>query len=110
MNKFWIGFLVVLLFGCKTQQPLVSEDVPLEGEITVTIDEDDFEERELDELVVSAPRTYTLPVYNPAEDRAWDLQHMDLDLRFDWINERVFGRADITMKPYFYDQSVISYG
>ena len=110
MNRIWIVVLMCTLWSCKTQKDLMTtvEEVPIEEEVIHTaVTEEDYEERELEELVISAPRHFSLPLYNPAEDRAWDLQHMDLDLRFDWTNEKVFGRAEISMKPYFYDQSKV---
>ena len=67
----------------------------------------------LDTLVVSAPKTdgngaseetvsNTLPAYNASHKRENDLLHTKLDLRFDWQNEQVIGKATLTMKPYFY--------
>ena len=73
-------------------------------------EEEVTEERTLDELIVTAPRnapTYSLERYNPSEARPWDLKHMDLDLRFDWINQHVLGRADLLLTPYFYDQNTL---
>ena len=116
-NIIFISF-VVFISACSTQKNaivqkeevtdiVVSEDD--EEEIyDAGIDEEYTEERTLDELVVSAPRDYKLPTYNAAADREWDLLHMDLDLRFDWTNEKVFGRADLQMKPYFYDQESLT--
>jgi len=111
MYKIVLCAMLLTMMGCKTQKDMMTkaEEPVTEEEIyTTVVDTDDYEERELDELVVSAPREYNLPRYNPAEDRAWDLLHMDLDLRFDWTNEKVFGRADISMRPYFYDQSSVT--
>lgn len=112
MIRILLPLLVVLICSCKTQkhlmvpieQPQETEEVIYESDTDI----DDYEERELEELVISAPREYNLPPYNPAEDRIWDLQHMDLDIRFDWTNEKVFGRADISMQPYFYEQSKVT--
>lgn len=70
------------------------------------------EYRELDTLVVSAPReteapeltpdSYELEPYNPSHKRENDLLHTALDLRFDWEKEQVLGKATLTLKPYFY--------
>ncbi len=116
-NIIFISFLV-LISACSTQRNAIItkdeiidpvESVDDEDEIYDTgIDEEYTEERTLDELVVTAPRDYKLPVYNAAADRAWDLVHMDLDVRFDWTNEKVFGRADLELKPYFYDQKSLT--
>ena len=109
--RLLLPLLALLIWGCKTQEgilvPADQTDTPDEVIYDSGTDVEEYEERELDELVISAPREYNLPPYNPAEDRVWDLQHMDLDVRFDWTNEKVFGRADITMQPYFYEQSAV---
>lgn len=45
---------------------------------------------------------YTLPVYNPSAKRVNDLIHTRLNLRFDWAAEKVIGKADLTLRPYFH--------
>ncbi len=129
--------LSLLALACSTQKNVLTEaeqvqidkeaQVDIDKEVVVVVEdpqakpegeaddeevyempeEEITEERTLDELVVTAPRGYVLPKYNPAEERPWDLLHMDLDIRFDWVNEHVLGRADLTMKPYFFDQDQI---
>lgn len=64
--------------------------------------------RNLDTLVVSAPRTvetkkeYKLEKYNPSATRTHDLLHTKLDLKFNWEKEQVIGKANLRMKPYFH--------
>ena len=87
----------------------VTADPDEDDEIFVPDEEDEYiEERTLDELVVTAPRGYVLPETNPAAERKWDLIHMDLDVRFDWINEHVIGRADLELTPFFYNQNTLT--
>ena len=43
-----------------------------------------------------------LPIYHAAADRKVDLIHTALDLRFDFDEQKVIGRAELTIKPYFY--------
>lgn len=112
--------IVVLAFtsSCKTSKTMMPQEevVEKEEEVISNIEaeepiyeaEEYTEERTLPELSVTAPRGYTLPKYNPSEKQEWDIIHTDLDVRFDWINEHVFGRAEITMKPFFYDQQSVT--
>jgi aminopeptidase N len=106
-------YLVIILFSiasCKSTQT-----VP-----TVTI-----EERDLDTLVISAPKEVspeelaeelqtpdpvpqTLPEYNETYERKNDLLHTSLDLRFDWANEKVIGKATLDIKPHFYPTSSLT--
>lgn len=71
---------------------------------------DKTEIRNLDTMVVAAPRTvappeeYQLPKYNASATKEHDLIHTKLDLRFDWENEKVMGKATLTLKPHFYNQ------
>lgn len=39
--------------------------------------------------------------YNPSATRISDIVHTDLAVRFDWENQHLHGKADITAKPYF---------
>jgi len=114
--KNYLFVFVVIWSSCSTTKTLVEEPavVPPTEEIytagedsEMEAEEEETEHRTLDELVVTAPRHYTLPVYNPASTRLWDLIHMDLDIRMDWVNEHVIGRAEITLKPFFYDQDQV---
>ncbi len=110
--------LLGFISACSTQKNAITQKEEITDIVASEEDEDEIydagideeytEERTLDELVVTAPRDYKLPTYNAAADREWDLLHMDLDLRFDWTNERVFGRADLQLKPYFYDQKTLT--
>lgn len=87
-SKFLHFFLLVLLlaFSCKTAQ---YHAVPIE--------ESAIEEYE----VIMAP-------YQPAEPRFHDLLHTRLDLSFDWENRWVLGEAQLTFRPYFYPQDILT--
>ena len=116
-------FLIIILAftsSCKTTKPLTPQNETVEASVDmeeeeITSEEEPIyeaeeytEERTLPELSVTAQRGYTLPKYNPSEKRDWDIIHTDLDVRFDWTNEHVFGRAEITMKPFFYAQESVT--
>jgi aminopeptidase N len=49
-----------------------------------------------------APKKYS---YKPSKDRHWDLIHTRLELQFDWEKQRVPGKADLHLEPYFYPQT-----
>jgi len=54
----------------------------------------------LDTLSVSA--IPTRPVYNPSKTRYHDLLHTKLDVRFNWEKQQLYGKAWLTLKPYFF--------
>lgn len=93
-----------LIASCKTQQTLVE---PTE---TVII-----EEEFLDTLVVSAPvfnEEEVIPnemeVYRASATRYHDLIHTKLEVSFDWQNQHVLGKAELTLRPYFYDSDRVT--
>lgn len=45
--------------------------------------------------------------YQASATRSMDLVHMDLDLRFDWKNQQVIGKAKLRLTPYFYPQKIV---
>ena len=45
--------------------------------------------------------------YQASATRTMDLLHMDLDLRFDWKNQQVIGKAKLRLTPYFYPQKIV---
>ena len=86
--------LFILLNSCGTSRPVEVVDI---------------EFRDLDTLMVQAdkpnalktPEDFTLDPYQASNARENDLLHTALDLRFDWSKEKVIGKADLTIKPYF---------
>jgi aminopeptidase N len=66
----------------------------------------------LDSLIVTAPplqkqHSSALPVYNESHERSMDLIHTRLDLRFNWNEESVIGKALLILTPYFYKAEMI---
>ncbi len=43
-----------------------------------------------------------LPRYQAANKRVNDLLHTKLDLRFNWAETKVIGKAELTLRPYFH--------
>jgi aminopeptidase N len=99
MRTTLLLFFALFLFGCKsTKDAIVNAPV--------------VEERMLDTLSVTAPKKgsdgeHTLPVFNASATRTMDLIHTSLDLSFDWTKQHVMGKAELTLKPYFYDTDIV---
>ncbi len=45
--------------------------------------------------------------YNPERTKKNDLIHTKLELKPDWTKQRLFGDAEITFKPHFYEQNIL---
>ncbi len=99
--------IAALMASCSTKQKMDAVTIP------------EYEFRQLDTMVVSAPRTlpgeggdenvsYELPVYHPSHKRENDLLHTRLELRFDWEKEQVLGKASLRLKPYFYPAETVT--
>nr|MBI1229551.1 M1 family peptidase [Cytophagales bacterium] len=92
----------LIFFACKNTQ-VVSEPPILENAVTAPL-----------EMVISnAPdslmraKERDLIGYRASRERKFDLIHTSLDLAFDYKNRFVKGTAELTLKPYFYDQQVL---
>jgi len=101
-NKLFLLTVIALFFGCNSQKN------------TVVVPAEDFEVRDLDTMVVSAPRDAApqevvaeLPPYSASHTRNNDLLHTRLELRFDWEKEQVLGKAWLKVSPYFYTTSTL---
>lgn len=104
MNFRYLFLLpIIFLFSCKAKK--IAEAAEYEFSI---------EERTLDSLVVTAPRIikddkdFKLPKYNESYPRTHDLIHTKLDLKFDWENEKVIGKATLTLEPLFYASQMLT--
>ncbi len=90
----FLGFLFGLLFmACATKK-----------EEIYTGDNDLMREEILDTLVISdvAGAQDSLPKeYQPSATRTYDILHTILDLKFDWQQQHVLGKANIIVSPYF---------
>jgi len=110
MHKIQVLSLLVFLLsvGCSTSKKITSE-APL-PEATLT------EERFLDTMFVTASipdeikaaEDYQLPSYQSTYSLKNDLIHTKLDLKFDWTKQQVNGKAELTLKPYFYSTDEVA--
>ena len=103
MKYTFLAILSLLAFAaCKTTQPTSTANLATPGV-------PETEMRNLDTLVISAPRAVPdkeeipndLPVYRATQSMAVDILHTKLDLKFNWTEEAVMGKATIAMRPYF---------
>jgi len=86
-NTSWIIGLLALSIGfsaCKTQKETTTA-API-SDVEVAEEEVEVETRE----------------YQAANTRTFDLIHTTLDVRFDWEKQQLSGKAELTLKPYFY--------
>jgi aminopeptidase N len=105
-NKYFGLALLFFLFACKAKEALVV--MPMPEEVYDEVSSEEYtEERLLDEMTITATREVGLPSYNPSATRTFDLIHTYLDLRFDWVNEHVYGRAELSLKPYFKSRQIV---
>lgn len=107
----YVVFCIVLfqLVACSGSKKIVNSG----EENTPSI-----EQRQLDTMVVSAPKLDTLKeelpvaqadevpneleVYRATYERTIDILHTTLNVSFDWEREAVLGKAEIKLKPLFY--------
>lgn len=92
----YLPFVVVAsIFSCKvSEQP--------SGQST---GDPDVVEAKLDTIDMPDEDTYELRLYRGEKTRHFQLIHTQLDVRFDWENQQLNGKASLMLKPYFYDQS-----
>ena len=84
----YLALSAILLMGCKNT-----------SKISTIV----MEERELEPIEITAPRTeFVREPYNPSYTRRNDLLHTKLDVRFDWSKQHLLGKATLKLKPYFY--------
>lgn len=90
-NLLFLLALLPLLINCKTTKE-VTNPVPTEvmalPELTIQTGEEETNEIE---------------TYQATNERINDLIHTKLDVKFDWEKQHLFGVAELTFKPYFYE-------
>jgi aminopeptidase N len=91
-----VAFIFIL--SCKTKQQTSSQT-----------NSNNFTNREpyilLDSLTVVPDNKKTvieLPRYNASVTRVNDLLHTKLEVKFDWQKQYLYGKATLTLKPYYY--------
>lgn len=59
------------------------------------------------EVVEVEPEITERPLYNESRERVFDLLHTKLDVRFNYEAMTMDGKAELTLKPYFYPTSTL---
>ena len=58
--------------------------------------------------VRAEPEITERPHYNESRERQFDLLHTKLDVRFNYDNQTLDGKAELTLKPYFYSTNTLT--
>ena len=66
---FAVLAVAIVCTACKSPQSVIVEEPPVEEELVVLPEEDIIEERLLDELQITAPRSYTCLLYTSPSPR-----------------------------------------
>lgn len=83
-----IGSMIIGFSACKTQKE------------TTSTSEETTEETEA--VAVEEVVEMDKGPYRASYTRTFDLIHTSLDVRFDWKKQQLMGKAELTLKPYFY--------
>jgi aminopeptidase N len=96
-TSIFLLLIAIFISACTPKMVETLEEAPVV----------EIEEVTLDELVITAPRDYQLPLYNAAFTRTNDLLHTKLEVRFDFENQHLMGKATLDFEPYFYPTATL---
>ncbi|MDX5338602.1 MAG: M1 family metallopeptidase [Cyclobacteriaceae bacterium] len=100
---FSLLLLSLFFFACKTEQPSVQQPSIPNLETASQPNAQDT----LETLQLIRKKESAIQGYRGSTPRNFDLIHTELDLSFDWKNQIVLGKANLTLKPYFYPQKIL---
>lgn len=100
MRSIHVIFLLAFVFSvaCKPSALVSTSTDPIQEEISGA-------KGLPDQLVHDKEKL--LARYKGSRERKFDLLHTSLDLRFDYDSQRVIGKAELVLKPYFYKQHIL---
>lgn len=90
-----LSLSALLLISCTGTKKTVSNDVELPRYV------------ELPELTITSGEETHETEYHPSVERVWDLIHTKLDIAFNRKEESVYGSAQLSLTPVFYDQDTL---
>ena len=93
------GTTLIILLACKSKQNTSTATIvqtPPPNEIAST-----------SEIKTPEKTKPTSKNYRASNSRSTDLLHTKLEVRFDWQNSWLYGKATIECKPYFYPTSLL---
>ncbi len=106
MKKFILFTgLVSLMMACGTPRETVTAPPQVEAPAAIAETAPEFAP---EEVAVPYEGPDSLPRYQASSRREADLLHTRLDLRFNWAEEKVLGKATLTLRPYFYPASSVT--
>lgn len=83
LSRICLFLLLFWLFGCKTSKVITSEPI-----------------------IIKPPTKASSP-YFPSRTLLNDLLHTKLEVSFNWDKQYLYGKANLTLKPYFYPQNTL---
>lgn len=89
-------FLLVALLSVMQGCSLFRKPVETSAPVVVNLD-----------TLKTEAKDPVLPVYQASATRLNDIIHTKLEVSFDWSKQYMYGKATITIKPYFYPTSVL---
>ena len=107
MTKYLLITLILCaLVACKTSEAIEVDDEFSEEEISEITDsmymDDEFYMDEGYDDFLDEEETGVRGIYKPSRTLLTDLIHTKLDVRFNWAQSRMNGRATISAKQHFY--------
>ncbi|MEO7176898.1 MAG: DUF3458 domain-containing protein [Saprospiraceae bacterium] len=106
-NYLSFTFLLAFLVGCSSMRSTPTRE-HVASIATDTTEEPLVIDRVIEDPIEIMPDSEfadipnKLPLYRETTLRTWDLLHTRLDLSFDWPNQSVIGKAQLTARPLFY--------
>ncbi len=86
----FLGAMVFLLTDCKVKKKTTNSVAEAISELQVT---------------GSIQKDTEGKIYHPSQTRFFDLQHTKLEVSFSYEKEEVYGKATLTLRPFFYASS-----
>ncbi len=96
---FWLAIITFSVVACKTTQL----PAPVVG--VVAVDSSQVEPHHSLSLLKPIDQPVNQGPYRGEKTKLHDLIHTRLELRFDWEQQHVLGKATLELRPYFYSQN-----
>ncbi len=104
---FFIVLFSDIFWGCNSAKNVVESTSKKEPESTETLTLNPKESLSENQTKHDQISKQNISDYNPERTKKFDLIHTKLEVRFDWEKQQLHGTAELTMKPWFYDQSEV---
>jgi aminopeptidase N len=109
MKKFLLLFGILIAFAsCNTPKNADTASVNDAISAVEEADTDPAEEMDSEDETSDDPGNYVAEVYQATNRRTHDLIHTRLDLHFNWAEEKVIGKAELMLRPYFHASDMVT--